>query len=230
MGYLQSLRKGEFKTDEFDFFQQVFGERPIVIFDVGANRGSTVNKFIAKLNYSLICAFEPNEKLFDELKSQFSHISDITLFNVGISNQTGNLEFNVNKGVDTSSFLSSSITGLSSDSQVETIQHLMIPVTTLDEVVTEQQIDFINLLKLDIQGSELNAFKGAQRLLSEKRIDVIYTEAYFIPQYVDQPLFPEIVAFLSGYGYQLQDIYNPIYGNGKLAWCDAVFVREGLHW
>lgn len=93
---------------------------------------------------------------------------------------------------------------------------------------SENNLNHIHILKLDIQGSELNALKGAEKLLIEKKIDLVYTEAYFVQQYVDQPLFPEIAMYLLNRGYQLQDIYNPIYGKGKLAWCDAVFVRDNL--
>ncbi|MEJ7822778.1 MAG: hypothetical protein WKF85_10680, partial [Chitinophagaceae bacterium] len=64
--------------------------------------------------------------------------------------------------------------------------------------------------------------------LREGRIDLIFTESYFIQQYQDQPLFFEIAAYLLSFGYVLQDIYNPIYGKGRLAWCDAMFIRENI--
>ena len=83
-------------------------------------------------------------------------------------------------------------------------------------------------MKLDIQGSELKALIGAEQSLKEKKIDFIYTEAYFIQQYENQPLFTEIVLFLSKFGYVIQDIYHPIYGKSKLAWCDVMFIRDDL--
>jgi hypothetical protein len=111
---------------------------------------------------------------------------------------------------------------------VKTVAQWAAPVKTIEKSYSEENLRQINILKLDIQGSELRALKGAAVLLEEKRIDLIYTEAYFIKQYEDQPLFPEIALYLSNFGYQLQDIYNPIYGKQKIAWCDAVFVRENL--
>jgi hypothetical protein len=88
--------------------------------------------------------------------------------------------------------------------------------------------DRINILKLDIQGSELSALKGASDLLAGQLIDIIFTETYFIQQYKEQPLFHEIAAYLHGFEYQLQDLYNPYYGNGKIAWCDSLFIRNRL--
>ena len=65
-------------------------------------------------------------------------------------------------------------------------------------------------------------------ILSNKKIDIIFTETYFVQQYENQPLFADIVKYLSNFGYTIQDIYNPIYGMSKLAWCDVLFVREDL--
>lgn len=228
LGYLQSLAKGDFKKNEFDFFKQTFGDKPLVIYDVGANRGATIIKFIDSFPSSQIIAFEPIVSLCEEMKILFNDNFNVKIENVGIADINGELIFYVNKSIDTSSFLPSQKTGLNSDDQVKNVAQIKVPVKTITESYNEEKIEQIHILKLDIQGSELNALKGAVKLLTEKKIDCIYTEAYFIKQYVDQPLFGDIILYLSNYGYQLQDIYNPIYGKGKLAWCDAVFIRDNL--
>lgn len=228
LGYLQSLAKGEFKKNEFDYFKEIFGNKALVIYDVGANRGNTIKSFLAYFPHSKIIAFEPYPGLVEELKLQFGTNPDIVIDNSGISNIKGELLFYVNKSVDTSSFLPSQLTGLNSDPQVKNIEQITVPVKTITDSLEENNLEHIHILKLDIQGSELNALKGAENLLKNQQIDLIYTEAYFIQQYKDQPLFPEIASYLLNLGYQLQDIYNPIYGKEKLAWCDAVFVRACL--
>ncbi len=226
--YLQALAKGDFKKNEFDFFKQVFKSKPIVIYDVGANRGDTIVKFLEHFPSSTIIAFEPVTYLCEGLRKLFHDNTNIKIENAGISDSTGELIFHLNKSIDTSSFLPSQKAGLNSDAQVQTIEQKKMPVKTLAQSYLEENIEQIHILKLDIQGSELKALKGAENLLKEKKIDIIYTEAYFIQQYVDQPLFPEIALYLSNFGYRLQDIYNPIYGKGKIAWCDAIFVNENL--
>ena len=92
---------------------------------------------------------------------------------------------------------------------------------------TENSIKSIDILKMDIQGGELAALKGAQQLLENRGIACIYTEAYFIEQYEAQPLFHDISKFLYSYDFTLQDIYTPIYGKGNMAWGDAIFVLKG---
>jgi FkbM family methyltransferase len=227
-GYLQSLAKGDFKKNEFDYFKQLFGDGQIIIYDVGANRGNTILKFLEKFSSSQIVAFETVTGLCEDLNILFSKNKNIKIQNVGISDSNKELIFYINKSIDTSSFLPSKLTGLNSDRQVKNVSQLLLPVKTIEQSCIEEKIDHIHILKLDIQGSELMALKGAEKLLRNKSIDVIYTEAYFIQQYQNQPMFADIALYLSGLGYQLQDIYNPIYGNGKIAWCDAVFVRNNL--
>ena len=225
--YLQSLKRGQFKANEFDFFKKVFQGKEIVIFDVGANRGNKTAEFLQIFPSAGVHSFEPYKPLFDEIKNKFLHVQNVNLYNLGVSRRKGKIKFNVNKGVDTSSFLESKYTGLNSDAQVSTVEQLDLEVDTLDNI-TQGMASRINLLKLDIQGSELEALKGAEKLLLMKKIDVIFTESYFIQQYVGQPLFSEIVSFLLPFGYVIQDIYNPIYGDGKLAWCDVIFIRNDL--
>lgn len=225
-GYLQSLAKGDFKKNEYDYFNQCFGNKPIVIFDVGANRGTTLKKFFATFPLAKIFAFEPIEELNQAIKEDFKNNSQLKLYCLGISNRQGEIPFYVNKSLDTSSFLSSQKTGLNSDEQVKTLSEIKVPVTTIEEIVARENLTHIHLLKLDIQGSELKALQGAASLLANKCIDIIYTEAYFVQQYKNQPLFYDIAAFLRKHDYVLQDIYNPIYGKNKLAWCDAVFIRQ----
>ncbi|MEO6231212.1 MAG: FkbM family methyltransferase [Ferruginibacter sp.] len=228
LGYLQSLSKGEFKKNEFDYFSNLFNNQHLVIFDVGANRGHTVQRFLDLFTSSKIFAFEPYPTLATEIKNRYAENLQVKVEEVGISNSRNQLQFYVNRSIDTSSLLASRKIGLNSDTQVENVKTITVPVKTIEDVFQENGLERINILKLDIQGSELNALKGAKNLLEAKKIDLIYTEAYFVQQYVNQPLFHEIADYLLRHGYLLQDIYNPIYGNGKLAWCDAVFIREGI--
>lgn len=227
-GYLQALAKNDFSVDEMDVFKKVFTGGELTIYDVGANRGLMINKFLNQFPSAFIHAFEPYTPLYEKLKNDFSSNPNITVNNKGISNEEAELLFNINKSVDTSSFLASKKTGLNSDSQVETTQQVKVPVITLDNYAVSKKHQQINILKLDIQGSELNALKGAQGLLQRQEVDMIFCEAYFVQQYENQPLFFDIANFLLPLGYVLQDIYHPVYGKGKIAWCDAMFIRNSL--
>lgn len=228
LGYLQSLAKGEFKKNELDLFKNVFANNDLLIYDVGANRGATINEFMRYFPKAVIHAFEPHEELAKELAKRYQDNNNISINQCGIADKETTMLLNVNFSADTSSLLTSKKTGLNSDKQVETLRQVEVPIATIDQYASVNHHNHIHILKLDIQGSELNALKGAAMLLAGNKVDMIFTETYFIQQYEGQPLFHEIAAFLFCYGYELQDIYHPLYGKGKLAWCDALFVRKGL--
>jgi FkbM family methyltransferase len=228
LGYLRALSKGEFNTDELTVMKKIFKNQNILIYDIGANRGLMTKRFIDQFPSASIHLFEPYTPFYDALISEFKENNNIKVNCQGIADKEGEQVFNINKSIDTSSFLDSQATGLNSDQQVQTISQVNVPVITVDKYAELYSHKRINVLKLDIQGSELNALNGAKDLLRERKIDLIFCETYFVQQYVHQPLFFDIANFLIKYGYVIQDIYHPIYGKGKLAWCDTLFVRNDL--
>lgn len=52
-----------------------------------------------------------------------------------------------------------------------------IPVVTLDDYADQHQIEHIDVLKLDIEGHEINALRGARKLIEDGRIGAITMEA-----------------------------------------------------
>jgi FkbM family methyltransferase len=221
-GYLQSVNKGSFKDDPFKVQKEII-ENCSTIFDIGANRGEITSKYTELFPEATIFAFEPFPDSFKILESEFSTNKRIECFQkaLGAVNTKSNLF--VNRNVDTNSLLSPIKMGLSSDQQVKNVGVMEVEVCTIDEFCRNRCIDTIDILKLDIQGSELSALRGASGFLRDKRIKLIYTETYFKKQYENQPLFHDLSKFLEQYGYYLQDFYNPIYGKGDLVWCDVIF-------
>ena len=61
-------------------------------------------------------------------------------------------------------------------------------------------------------------------MLENNKIDLIFCELFFVEQYENLPLFYDVANFLKNYNFQLQDINSPFYGQGNLAWCDAIFI------
>ena len=104
---------------------------------------------------------------------------------------------------------------------------IKVQVDTLDRFCRNHAIPKLNILKLDIQGGELLALQGAVELLARNAIDIIYIEVEFVPHYENQPLFHQIVGFLSGYGYSLYNLYDLVYArNGQLRFGDAIFLSN----
>jgi len=224
-GYLQALSKNDFQKDSFDTQYELLNKNAKIIFDVGANRGDVTAKYSAMFPGVNIYAFEPFAETFAILNQRFADNTNITCYDMAVAADNNFREFYVNRNVDTNSLYKPNSIGISSDKQVENLSVIQVKCTSLDEFCEKNNIDSIDILKMDIQGGELDALKGAHKLLSEKKIKLIYSEVFFVEQYLHQPLFHNICELLKQYGYYLQDFYSPFYGNGNIVWADVIFKK-----
>lgn len=226
LGYLNSLAKNSFKKDPFTAQSElILKQGSKVIFDVGANVGKTVTKYLNLFPNADIHAFEPIPEANEKFKATHADKKNIVLSNCGLSDNVGATKLNVNESIDTSSILESQEIGASSDKLCKTVMQIEIKVQTIDNYCEKAGINQIDILKIDTQGSELNILKGAEKMLQSKAIDVIFTEVYFKEQYVDQPTMYEIALFLKKYGYELYDLYEIYYNEKQMLWGDAIFIK-----
>jgi FkbM family methyltransferase len=103
---------------------------------------------------------------------------------------------------------------------------IVVQASTMDQILHEK-LSHGALLKLDLQGHEINAMKGATRVL--EKIEVLIAETNFYQINDNQrPIFSELFAFISERGFELYDIATLTgrQGDNRLQWGDLVFVRK----
>lgn len=110
-------------------------------------------------------------------------------------------------------FYENSISGLSSflkkgELVKGTEKESTVEVTTIDQFCAEQKINFIDILKIDTQGYELEVLKGAENLISNNGIGLVYLEVLFSKLYEDSPSMGDLYNFLTENGYNLFSIYQ----------------------
>lgn len=115
-------------------------------------------------------------------------------------------------------------------SDITTVGVESLPSVRLDDVGGKSPI---SLLKIDIQGGELDALKGGEDVL--KRTSAIICEVEFREIYKDQPLFGDVASFLSEQGFTFIDFiflqrYRFVgqaqeHSRDVLLWADALFLR-----
>lgn len=112
-----------------------------------------------------------------------------------------------------------------------------IETVSLDHFSKQNNIGSVDFIKIDIQGAELDVFKGGRDVLNQ--IVAMVCEVEFIPHYINQPLFGDVCAFLNNEdimfhkflglaGRALSPIAvhnNPNYATQHI-WSDAVFIRD----
>lgn len=224
IGYLKKLQRQSNLPDASEVQAKLCGNKARVIFDIGANRGDVTRNYTQLFPGADIHAFEPTEEFHAAFLQQHSGNPRVRLNKLALSEKEGDALFYLNKSGDTNSLLESIHIGASSDKSCETIGSRTVRTQTLDNYCAEAGIEHIDILKIDTQGAELSILKGGERMFRERRVGLLYTEAYFKPQYKDQPLLYDIGNYLERFGYYLEGIYDPYYNDKLILWCDAIFL------
>jgi FkbM family methyltransferase len=102
---------------------------------------------------------------------------------------------------------------------------IVVPCTTLDTILDERDGIQPDLLKLDLQGHELEALAGCEKRL--RQFEVVILEVSVI-RIGDVPTFSEVDRFMNGQGYRLYDVLPQYYRprDGALWQMDVFYVRE----
>ena len=101
----------------------------------------------------------------------------------------------------------------------------IVEVRPLSAFIDRSQVESPALLKLDVQGFELEALRGCESLLS--CFDYIYVECSFFELYENQPLAEVISSYLLNKGFIFLDSFNTVYeSNSRPVQADFLFARQ----
>jgi len=100
-----------------------------------------------------------------------------------------------------------------------------VPVVALDEYVDEHNMPLPDLIKLDVQGFELEALVGAKRCVASARFIIV--EVSLVELYLWQALFRDIYDFCRTHGFRLYALGAETRLGKELLQADALFLREG---
>ena len=145
-----------------------------VIFDVGADKGEYTCHCIRVNKHARVYAFEPHPKTFKILKSSFSG-EGVVVVNKAISSSKGEMQlydYKNNEGSSHATLCQDVIEKVHGEESIS----CGVEVVTLDEFVTENKIRKVHLLKIDVEGNEMNVLRGAKKSLEKDIFDVIQFE------------------------------------------------------
>lgn len=168
------------------------------ILDIGSLNGIESVKFSEKLPSSKVYTFEPNPESYNNVLISTYGIDNIKVYNLAASDFNGQSDFYITyDNMGGSSLLEPSITHKTGP----TISKTVVDVVRLDEFCFEQNINDIHILWMDVQGSELNIFKGMGDILNN--VKAIYVECSMIPYYNGASHKDDVIEYLNNYNFEL---------------------------
>ncbi|MET0459454.1 MAG: FkbM family methyltransferase [Ilumatobacteraceae bacterium] len=161
------------------------------VVDLGANVGLFTLHAASK--GARVFSFEPNPECFERLRSNVrlnDATSSVALFNEAVSDEAGRGQLTVERGGSTGGTVQRGGEG-------------GIRMTTLDHALAASPVEKIDLLKMDIEGAEVDALRGAEASLAK-------TER-IIAEYHSRDLLDECTRILEGHGFaiDLSFVYFP---------------------
>lgn len=174
-----------------------------VVFDVGANVGLYSLAAAASCPDAVIHAFEPTEEMVERLRKNIAlnRFHQIIVNPIAVGQGSGQVYLHYSGGQDGSNqgmnFVSAE-TLLPSDR--------VVPVISLDDYCQQQHIEVIDLLKMDIEGHEYNALRGAEALLRRGALRCIFMELNNWAVERSGHTVSELVTLLGNHGYRFYQI------------------------
>lgn len=166
---------GVFEPDCWDFVRGFL--RPgMVVLDVGANLGQYTLLAANRVSpQGRVHSFEPSERIFRELQFnvELNRLSDrCTLNRLAVSDVPGVARLSrYEEGAEVFGSL-----GTHKRCEANIIGYEEVRTVTLDQYVQENKIERVDFMKIDVEGAELLAFRGAKSLLSRDDAPTILLE------------------------------------------------------
>jgi FkbM family methyltransferase len=199
-------------------------ERIDLVLDGGANRGQWARDVRAAGFAGPLVSFEPLAAAYAALAAAAARDPRWDAVQVALDERAGEAEIHVAGNEVSSSLLEMEPLHERAAPASGYVGTERIRVARLDEL--ELPAGRRALLKLDVQGAELRALRGAAGLLD--RIALIEAELSFAPLYAGGPLAPELLAELDRRGFALAGISSTVLDetSGRMLQADALFARR----
>ena len=214
------LRHGVFPSLEHNAVP--FGSEFATVLDVGSSRGQFALFALTRFPEARLVCFEPLPEAYTTLRKTITG-QNAKLHNVALGSLRSENTMHVSAKDDSSSLLAIGA------------QQLTTFPGTHEDRTTKVTVDVLNtyldddlprpcLLKIDVQGFELEVLKGAGDGLS--RVDEVLVEASFVELYTGQALADEVIGYLADRDLRLVDVHGVVRSaDGNALQADFLFRR-----
>lgn len=146
------------------------------IFDVGGNFGQTAVRFASAFPDATIFTFEPIPESFARLQKAVQRHPRIKPFHTALGDTMGSIAMHLTPSAGTNTILPNSAA----------IKRIDIPIDTIDSFAAANVVETIDLLKIDVEGYELQVLKGAEQMLNRGGVRYVFAECV-LPSDAESP-------------------------------------------
>lgn len=200
-----------------------FGGPFATVLDVGASRGQFALHAQHRYPVARIVCFEPLPISQAILRRVLGDTVEVVPAAVGA--EPGTATMHVSAADDSSSLLpigerqQAEFPGTGEASQLD------VPVVTLADTLDTNPTGPI-LLKIDVQGFELNVLRGAGEKLA--KVDTVFVECSFVELYEGQPLADDVITYMATQGFRLAGVHGLVTAHeGEALQADLLFRNAG---
>jgi len=180
-----------------------------VVLDVGANIG-IVSIWLSK-RAKVVYSFEPDSSNAEFMKQnlKLNDVTNVILSELAVGKQTGEAVFYTREAFGHHGLQCKHI------SKVSKIEN--VAVVTLDDFCDQNGIQEISILKIDIEGGELDALIGLNKYLAGKKVKMIIFEHAPILLENDRESRLAVFNYLSNFGYEIFSLDHHIMSQDEMA-------------
>jgi len=136
--------------------------------DVGCHKGEILDMFIETAPGGEHFAFEPIPVLFEKLKNKYARLKNCHIYNYAISNAEGQTNFN--HVISNRAY--SGIKKRTYDRKEEKEETITVTKKRLDDIILKELK--IDIIKIDVEGGDLDVMQGAKNLIKRNRPFIIF--------------------------------------------------------
>lgn len=190
------------------------------VIDAGANKGQFAVYALFRWPRARVISFEP----LPEPRAKLARVTGgrAEIHDCALGAEAGEACMHIASRADSSSLLA---LGKRQKTifKMEEVAELTVPVRRLDGCVGSD-LTRPSLLKIDVQGYELEVLKGASGLLHA--IDAVYVEVSWTELYQGQAMHDEVDALLAGAGFKSAGTFNEHLHDGEPIQADILYLRQ----
>jgi FkbM family methyltransferase len=208
--------------DSLELLELLRPLNPKVIYDIGANVGTWTLLCKALYPEVQIHAFEPLPIHIEKFKQLTNGLIGVHLHEVGLGSLTTKINMKVTDFSDASSLLALTETG-KQQWHLQQVGEIPVQIERLDDWISSHGLPSPDLIKMDVQGFELEVLRGAEQCLTQAK--GVLLETSFKNFYERQCRFDELVSFLANAGFYVRAFGHGTSLGRPLVQADVLFAR-----